>query len=69
MSRPIIRTTGGPNRRRRRDLTVLGVVCFLLIAGLLVYLEFFRHPHAAAAPASAVSAGLPAFAAPAAREA
>jgi hypothetical protein len=69
MSRPIIRTTGGPNLRRRRDLTVLAIVCCLLIAGLVVYLEFFRHPHVqTTAPAPAVSVG-PLFPVPAAREA
>jgi hypothetical protein len=69
MSRPIIRTTGGPNLRRRRDLTVLAVICALLIVGLVVYVEVFRHPHVQLPiPAPAISLG-PALVAPASREA
>jgi hypothetical protein len=57
MSRPIIRTTGGPNLRRRRDLTVLAVVCCLVLAGIVVYARLFRHPHLQTPlPATAVSA-------------
>jgi hypothetical protein len=69
MSRPIIRTTGGPNLRRRRDLTVLAIVCALVIAGLVAYVEIFRHPHVRApVPAPAVSVR-PVLLGPAPREA
>jgi hypothetical protein len=69
MSRPIIRTTGGPNLRRRRDLIVLAFLCCLVIAGLVVYVEIFRHPHVQTpVPAPAVSVR-PALVAPAPREA
>jgi hypothetical protein len=59
MSRPIIRTTGGPNLRRRRNLTIWAVIGVLVVVGLVVYAVWFRPSVQAPLPVPSASGSPP----------
>ncbi|HEY0797835.1 MAG TPA: hypothetical protein VGD50_01725 [Candidatus Baltobacteraceae bacterium] len=57
MSRPIIRTTGSPNLRRRRDLTIF-IVAFCV--ALVVFVGFVESRHPAVQMPLPAASGAPA---------